>query len=192
MKKCLLFMTIAALSLFVLVGCGNADTAGTQARTDLTADHVRGLYSGMVRNDVEDLLGTSDKSLAEHESIEVYSLSDGTTALLRYRDDQLLGAYLRDKDNVETSIFNQNNAGMTGIKGTDSTIGGGADTNGSTNAVTGTDNTNGADMGTDNTNGAGTGTDNGIGGDTDTGDTRMTTDLDNAADSATEASSESR
>ena len=88
MKKCLLFMTIAALSLFVLVGCGNADTAGTQARTDLTADHVRGLYSGMVRNDVEDLLGTSDKSLAEHESIEVYSLSDGTTALLRYRDDQ--------------------------------------------------------------------------------------------------------
>ena len=174
MKKCLLFMTIAALSLFVLVGCGNADTAGTQARTDLTADHVRGLYSGMVRNDVEDLLGTSDKSLAEHESIEVYSLSDGTTALLRYRDDQLLGAYLRDKDNVETSIFNQNNAGLTGINGTDSTIGGGAD------------------MGTDNTNGAGTGTDNGIGGDTDTGDTRMTTDLDNAADSATEASSESR
>ena len=41
MKKCLLFMAIAALSLFVLVGCGNADTAGTQARTDLTADHVR-------------------------------------------------------------------------------------------------------------------------------------------------------
>ena len=105
------------------------------------------------------------KSLAEHESIEVYSLSDGTTALLRYRDDQLLGAYLRDKDNVETSIFNQNNAGMTGINGTDSTIGGGADTNGSTNAVTGTDNTNGAGMGTDNTNGAGTGTENGIGGD---------------------------
>ena len=192
MKKCLLFKIIAALSVFVLVVCGNADTAGTQARNDFSEDHVRGLYSGMVRNDVEDLLGTSDKSLAEHESIEVYSLSDGTTALLRYRDDQLLGAYLRDKDNVETSIFNQNNAGMTGINGTDSTIGGGADTNGSTNAVTGTDNTNGADMGTDNTNGAGTGTDNGIGGDTDTGDTRMTTDLDNAADSATEASSESR
>ena len=152
----------------------------------------RGPRLVQLAHDVEDLLGTSDKSLAEHESIEVYSLSDGTTALLRYRDDQLLGAYLRDKDNVETSIFNQNNAGMTGINGTDSTIGGGADTNGSTNAVTGTDNTNGAGMGTDNTNGAGTGTDNGIGGDTDTGDTRMTTDLDNAADSATEASSESR
>lgn len=46
MKKCLLFMTTAPPHLFVLVGCGNADTAGTQARTDLTADHVRGLYSG--------------------------------------------------------------------------------------------------------------------------------------------------
>lgn len=111
------FITVSALSLFMLTGCARADKAGTQARTDLTAEHVRGLYSGMVRNDVEDLLGTSDKSLAEHESVEVYNLADGTTAVLRYRDDQLLGAYLRDKNNAETSLFYQNNAGMTGVNG---------------------------------------------------------------------------
>ncbi len=108
-------------SLFALIGCTSADKAAAQARTDLTADHVRGLYSGMVRNDVEDLLGTSDKSLAEHESVEVYSLADGTTAVLRYRDDQLLGAYLRDKDNVETSLFHSNNANMPGINGVNET-----------------------------------------------------------------------
>ena len=69
--KTSLFWAAALVSVLLLTGCGNADTAGTQARSDLTSDHVRGLYSGMNRNDIEDLLGTSDKSLAEHESIEV-------------------------------------------------------------------------------------------------------------------------
>ena len=115
------FLSLAIVSSLFLTACGSADTAGTQARTDLTADHVRGLYSGMVRSDVEDLLGTGDKSLADHESIEVYSLSDGTTALLRYRDDTLMDAYLRDKDNIETSIFGQNASNMSGVNGVNDT-----------------------------------------------------------------------
>ena len=115
------FLSLAIVSSLFLTACGSADTAGTQARTDLTADHVRGLYSGMVRSDVEDLLGTGDKSLADHESIEVYSLSDGTTALLRYRDDTLMDAYLRDKDNFETSIFGQNASNLSGVNGVNDT-----------------------------------------------------------------------
>lgn len=95
---------------FILTGCGSTNTNGTQARSDLTAEHVRGLYSGMKRNEIEDLLGGSDKSLAEKESIEVYSLADGTTAVLRFREDTLMSAYLRDKDNKETPIFGQDNS----------------------------------------------------------------------------------
>ena len=64
----------------------------------------------MKRNEIEDLLGGSDKSLAEKESIEVYSLADGTTAVLRFREDTLMSAYLRDKDNKETPIFGQDNS----------------------------------------------------------------------------------
>lgn len=116
--KTSLFWAAALASVLLLTGCGNADTAGTQARSDLTADHVRGLYSGMNRNDIEDLLGTSDKSLAEHESIEVYSLSDGTTAVLRYRDDTLMGAYLRDKNNIETPLFGNEGTNTNNTNGT--------------------------------------------------------------------------
>ena len=105
------------MATLLLTGCSSSDKAGTQARTDLTAEHVRGLYSGMARTDVEDLLGTGDKSLADHEKMDVQSLSDGTTAVVRYRDDTLLGAYLRDKDNVETSIFGQDTTNMSGVNG---------------------------------------------------------------------------
>lgn len=115
-----LLWALALCTSFLLTGCGNADTAGTQARTDLTSDHVRGLYSGMLRNDIEDLLGTSDKSLGEKESVEVYGLSDGTTAILRYSDDKLMGAYLRDKENKETSLFDGNNANLPGVNGINS------------------------------------------------------------------------
>ncbi|MDD6231506.1 MAG: hypothetical protein SO181_10780 [Frisingicoccus sp.] len=157
--KTSLFWAAALVSVLLLTGCGNADTAGTQARSDLTSDHVRGLYSGMNRNDIEDLLGTSDKSLAEHESIEVYSLSDGTTAVLRYRDDTLMGAYLRDKNNIETPLFGNegtntnntngtNNSDMNGTNGLNDSnmtgINGTNDTNSSlSNDMTGgnTDNT---------------------------------------------------
>lgn len=112
-----LFWILSLFTALLITGCSSADKAGTQARTDLTSDHVRGLYSGMARKDVEDLLGTGDKSLADHEKIDVYSLSDGSTAVLRYRDDTLLGAYLRDKDNVETSIFGQDTTNMSGVNG---------------------------------------------------------------------------
>ena len=120
--KSSLFWAAALASVLLLTGCGNADTAGTQARSDLTSDHVRGLYSGMNRNDIEDLLGTSDKSLAEHESIEVYSLSDGTTAVLRYRDDTLMGAYLRDKNNIETPLFGNTNTNTNNTNDTNSSL----------------------------------------------------------------------
>ena len=106
---------------FILTGCGSTNTNGTQARSDLTAEHVRGLYSGMKRNEIEDLLGGSDKSLAEKESIEVYSLADGTTAVLRFREDTLMSAYLRDKDNKETPIFGQDNSMLPGVNGINET-----------------------------------------------------------------------
>lgn len=82
-RRTYLLCIFSLLAAFLMTGCSSADKAGTQARTDLTADHVRGLYSGMARKDVEDLLGTGDKSLADHEKIDVYSLSDGSTAVLR-------------------------------------------------------------------------------------------------------------
>ena len=146
------YWTLILMSTLLLTGCSSSDKAGTQARTDLTAEHVRGLYSGMARTDVEDLLGTGDKSLADHEKIDVYSLSDGTTAVLRYRDDTLLGAYLRDKDNVETSIFGQDTTNMSGVNGV-------------------TDTSSSLDM--------------------ENRDSLENSDLNNAADSATEAESES-
>ena len=146
------FWTLFLMATLLLTGCSSSDKAGTQARTDLTAEHVRGLYSGMARTEVEELLGTGDKSLADHEKIDVYSLSDGTTAVLRYRDDTLLGAYLRDKDNVETSIFGQDTTNMSGVNGV-------------------TDTSSSLDM--------------------ENRDSLENSDLNNAADSATEAESES-
>ena len=102
-------LSIFTLStLLLLTACGKSNTSGTQARTDLTTEHVRGLYSGMMRKDIEDLLGTSDTSLAAKETIEVYSLADGSTAILRYHDDTLKGAYIRDKENKETPLFGYN------------------------------------------------------------------------------------
>ena len=64
-----LFWVLSLFTVLLITGCSSADKAGTQARTDLTSDHVRGLYSGMARKDVEDLLGTGDKSLADHEKL---------------------------------------------------------------------------------------------------------------------------
>lgn len=56
-----LFWVLSLFTVLLITGCSSADKAGTQARTDLTSDHVRGLYSGMARKDVEDLLGTAIK-----------------------------------------------------------------------------------------------------------------------------------
>lgn len=97
----LLILAISAL----LIGC-SSNPVSKQTRTDLTAEHVRGLYADMDRNDVEDLLGKSDSALAEKESFEMYSLADGTYAVLRYAGDKLQAAYIRGKDNVEEAIFN--------------------------------------------------------------------------------------
>ena len=171
-QRTYLFWVLSLLTALLITGCSSADKAGTQARTDLTSEHVRGLYSGMARKDVEDLLGTGDKSLAEHEKIDVYSLSDGTTAVLRYRDDTLLGAYLRDKDNMETSIFGQDTTNMGGVNGV-------TDTSSSLEQ----DNTNDMDTGAMNDGNANNGA---------SGNTGLeNSDLNNAADSATEAESES-
>jgi len=106
MKKLLLTLCIT-LCIFTLLGCSNSTDTSAQSRTDLTADHFRGLTSDMTRKDVEDLIGTHDANLASKESIAVYSLSDGTTAILRYVDDMLTGAYLRGKDMFEETIFNK-------------------------------------------------------------------------------------
>lgn len=103
-SKCL-FGIFTLCTLCLLTACGKGNTTSTQARSDLTVDHIRGLYSGMMRQDIEDLLGTSDSSLGAKETIEVYGLADGSTAVLRYHDDTLRSAYIRDKENKETPLF---------------------------------------------------------------------------------------
>lgn len=95
------FMTTAA----ILCAC-STNTVSKQTRTDLTGEHFNGLYADMKRSDVEDLIGKSDSALAKNESVEMYSLADGTTALLRYAGDKLQAAYIRGKDNVEKVLFN--------------------------------------------------------------------------------------
>ena len=116
------FLLLSSLMfVFLLTACGSADSNSSQVRNDLTSEHVRGLYSGMKRNAIEDMLGTSDRSLAEKESIEIYSLADGTTAVLRYREDTLMSAYLRDKDNVETPIFDLSQPNLPGVNGLNET-----------------------------------------------------------------------
>ena len=111
--------------------------------------------------------------MADHEKIDVYSLSDGSTAVLRYRDDTLLGAYLRDKDNVETSIFGQDTTNMSGVNGV-------TDTSSSLDKDN-KDNGN-VNNGSSYAGNANNGSDNNIG--------LENSDLNNAADSATEAESE--
>ena len=114
MKKLLLTLCIT-LCICMLMGCSTSSTPSAQSRTDLTAEHFRGLTSDMTRKEVEDLIGTHDANLASKESIAVYSLADGTTAVLRYVDDMLAGAYIRGKDMFEETIFNRfdRNNGVT-------------------------------------------------------------------------------
>lgn len=175
-SKHFLFMSAICASL-LLTGCGSSDTSGSQARNDLTAEHVRGLYSGMKRSDIEDLLGGSDKSLAEKESIEVYSLSDGTTAILRYREDTLMSAYLRDKDNMETSLFGQDSSNLPGINGVN-------DTESSLDSNSIGESTGGSTSGTSTPDDSNSNSSNGT-------SSLEDSILNDAADSATEGSSES-
>lgn len=105
MKKTLIAMGLM-ICLASLTACHASGETSAQSRTDLTADHIRGLSADMKRKDVEDLLGQDDDNLASKEDLDVYSLSDGTTAVLRYVDDTLTGVYLRGKDMYEETIFN--------------------------------------------------------------------------------------
>ena len=170
-KKFLPILILAVSSL--LIGC-SSNQVSNQTRSDLTAEHVRGLYADMNRSDVEDLLGKSDSALAENESFEMYSLADGTTAILRYAGDKLQAAYIRGKDNIEEAIFNNydgtspsqindgtnesnnNGANNNTSNGTDNNTTNNSGTNNSNN----TNNNNGTNNngiinsnGTDNTNG---------------------------------------
>lgn len=105
-QKTRIILVAAILALTaVLYGCSNKETSA-QTRSDLTSEHIRGLYADMKRSDVEDLLGKSDSALAEKESFEMYSLADGTVAVLRYAGDKLQSAFIRGKDNVEEALFN--------------------------------------------------------------------------------------
>jgi len=105
MKK-VIALTFSVMMLMTLYACAaNTDTSA-QTRTDLTSNHINGLYENMARTDVEDLLGKHDSELSSHETVHYYSLADGNTAVLRYVDDTLVGAYIRDKDDTEETIFN--------------------------------------------------------------------------------------
>ncbi len=168
-KKFYLLLTCLCVSVSA-IACGMTNNTGTaQTRTDLTSDHIRGLYSGMNRSDIEDLIGMHDEALSNKEDITAYSLADGTTAILRYSNDQLAGVYIRDKNNNETPLFtggsltdtntnnqnNQNNNETT--DGDTNNNNNGSLTDG--NAATGYGTTDGTDNGvtdgntvTDNTN----------------------------------------
>lgn len=106
MKKLVLSACIL-LCMTMLFGCSSGGETSAQSRTDLTSDQIRGLSVDMKRKDVEDLIGQDDDSLAQKEDIDIYSLSDGSTAVLRYVDDVLVSVGIRGKDMFEESIFNK-------------------------------------------------------------------------------------
>lgn len=104
-QKTRIILAAAILSLTALLyGCSSKEPSA-QTRSDLTEEHIRGLYADMKRSDVEDLLGKSDSALAQKESFEMYSLADGTVAVLRYAGDKLQSALIRGRDNVEKALF---------------------------------------------------------------------------------------
>ena len=106
MKKTL-FISCLLFIMVLFAGCSKGSETSAQSRTDLTSDHIRGLSADMARKDIEDLIGQDDDHLAQKEDIDVYSLSDGSTAILRYVDDKLAGAYIRGKDMYEDTIFSK-------------------------------------------------------------------------------------
>lgn len=119
LKLIVMIMTVGVL----LCGCSK-DTTSKQTRSDLTEEHFHGLSSDMKSSDVEDLVGKSDSALGENERLEMYSLTDGTTAVLRYAGDKLQSAYIRGKDMIERPIFDNYREGGSntindGTTGTD-------------------------------------------------------------------------
>lgn len=195
MKKLVLSACIL-LCMTMLFGCSSGGETSAQSRTDLTSDHIRGLSVDMKRKDVEDLIGQDDDNLAQKEDIDIYSLSDGSTAVLRYVDDVLVGVGIRGKDMYEESIFNKfareledmtNGTNETGESQTNGAMDGNYDTengivNGEThesengldtNSVNGIDDINGNGMG-DTGNGTDFGTGNTNTTDSNTGNTAET------------------
>lgn len=103
--KRILYLCCGVL-MFTLVGCSRPSSSAVQTRNDLTKEHLAGLTSGMKRTDVIDLIGENDEALASKEDLDVYTLADGTAAVLRYKDDVLQSAYIRDADSFEDKLFN--------------------------------------------------------------------------------------
>lgn len=106
MKKTVL-MSCLLLAIMCITGCSKGSEVSSQSRTDLTSEHINNLTQDMSRTDVENILGQDDDHLAQKEDVDVYSLSDGTTAILRYVDDKLAGVYIRGKDMYEDTIFSK-------------------------------------------------------------------------------------
>lgn len=137
MKK-ILYLCCGVL-MIVLMGCSKPSSSAVQTRNDLTREHLAGLTSGMKRTDVIDLIGENDEALASKEDFDVYTLADGSTAVLRYKDDILQSAFIRNADNFEDKLFNvferpaeesgaQTNTGNTNVDNNDNNT-----NNGSTN-----------------------------------------------------------
>ena len=150
MKK-LIFCLCLTMALSSLTACSKPSTSAVQTRNDLTREHFEGLTSGMKRNDVIDLIGENDEALASKEDFDVYSLSDGTTAVHRYQDDVLQSAFIRDADNFEDSLFNIFERPAADTNNTDNTndINDMNNTN-DANDINDMNNTNDADNTTDN------------------------------------------
>lgn len=128
MKKGLIISCLA-LGLCLFAACKPGDTTSAQSRTDLTADHISILDADMERSDVEALIGKDDASLSAKEDLDVYSLSDGKVAILRYANDKLQSVSIRDNDNYEDVVFsNYHKNTITGSEANDST-GGNYDSN---------------------------------------------------------------
>lgn len=106
MKKTVL-MSCLLLTIIWIAGCSKGSEVSSQSRTDLTTEHINNLTQDMSRTDVENILGQDDDHLAQKEDVDVYSLSDGTTAILRYVDDKLASVYIRGKDMYEDTIFSK-------------------------------------------------------------------------------------
>lgn len=165
MKKMILSLCVTGM-MAAITACSNPSSSAVQTRNDLSREHLAGLSSGMKRSDVIDLIGENDEALASKEDFDIYSLADGTTAVLRYQDDVLQSAFIRDADNFEEALFNifekPETGGITVNDATSGETGTGNDnTDNMNNNTNGTDNTgigNGSD-GTDNAN-IGNGSDN--------------------------------
>lgn len=106
-QKARIFLVCAIFALTaVLYGCSNKEMSA-QTRSDLTSEHIRGLYADMKRSDVEDLLGKSDSALSRKRKLwNVQPCWRHQLLFCSYAGDKLQSAFIRGKDNVEEALFN--------------------------------------------------------------------------------------